>query len=238
MTSHLPNNPPRRMLIMDLDGVLVDTEPLNFECWNSAFEQILGFRIEGVHTQLVGLTLDEIYALWMRSCPDPDLRLDTTLRGRLLARKTELFLELGVDRLTPMPGSIELVRVAREGGWYTALASRSLRRRLHKTLEFAHIPALFDVMLGGEDIVDPDTDRKIHSRAAHVFGIAPADCLVVEDSISGIIDALAAGIGTVIGLTTSLDRAALQTAGAHRVIDRLSDIHLPALREEAAPSSL
>lgn len=237
MTSLYPADPLRRMLILDLDGVLVDTEPLHFECWNEAFRQLLGFRLEGGHTQLVGLTLDEIYELWMRSCPDSTRQLDTGLRERLLARKTELFLSLGVGRLAPLPGSVELVRAARDAGWYTALASRSKRLRLHRTLELAAVPALFDVVLGSEDVVDPVTDRKIHSRAAEMFGIDPARCWVVEDSLSGIIDALAAGIGMVIGLTTSLDRAALEGAGSHRVIDHLGEITLPALREGVAEST-
>ena len=56
--------------------------------------------------------------------------------------------------------------------------SRSLRMRLHRTLDIIHMPALFDLILGSEDAVDPTTDRKNHARAAHIFNIDPLACVV------------------------------------------------------------
>jgi beta-phosphoglucomutase-like phosphatase (HAD superfamily) len=212
---------PRRALILDCDGVLVDTEPVHFECWNQAFHELLGLRVPGDHTQLVGLTLDEIYRLWAGS-----EALTDDARARVLARKTELFYTVGQGRLVPIPGSLELIQRARSLGWYVALVSRAYRLRLHRTLEMAGMPAAFDAVLGYEDAVDPTTDRKNHARAAVMFGIEPANSLVVEDSVSGVRDALACGIGRVIGLTTSLSAAALWEAGAHEVVSHLDAIHI------------
>jgi HAD superfamily hydrolase (TIGR01509 family) len=229
MTSLTPANAeaPSRMLILDLDGVLVDTEALNFECWNHAFEQVLGFRIDGDHKQLVGLSLEQIYQLWLRSRPEQKFELDADMKRRLLTLKTEFMFATGTGKLVPMPGSIELVRGARAAGWYVALASRAKRLRLHWTLEASGLPALFDVVLGDEDVVDRLTDRKDHARAAEKFSIDPALCVVIEDSLSGITDALACGIGRVIGFTSSFDREMLLKAGAHEVVNHLSDVQLP-----------
>ncbi|MEP6988373.1 MAG: hypothetical protein ABI970_22405, partial [Chloroflexota bacterium] len=88
------------------------------------------------------------------------------------------------------------------------------------------MPALFDLILGSEDAVDPTTDRKNHARAAHIFNIDPLACVVIEDSVSGIKDALACGIGTVIGLTSSFDAAVLAQAGAHQIVSHLSEVAL------------
>ncbi|MEO8610902.1 MAG: HAD family phosphatase [Chloroflexota bacterium] len=211
----------RRMLILDFDGVLVDTEPIHFESWNRAFEELVNIRVEGDYRQLVGLTLDEIYKHWAGR-----LELNTDLKTQLLVRKTELFFTLGAGQLKPMPGSIDLLREAHARGWYTAVASRSKRLRLLRTLDLVQMPALFDVVLGTEDGVDLQTDRKNHARAGKVFGIEAANCVVVEDSVSGVVDAVACGIGRVIGFARALDRDALLAAGAHEVVEQLSDVQL------------
>ncbi|HEX2907378.1 MAG TPA: HAD family phosphatase [Phototrophicaceae bacterium] len=216
----------RRALILDFDGVLVDSEPIHFASWNQAFTEILGLRVVGGHTQLVGLALEEIYQLWLRANTGAPIELTPELRTQLLARKTELFFAIGAERLTPMPGSLDLIHTAQAQGWYVAVVSRSLRLRLHRTLELMRMPALFDLVLGSEYAVDPQSGRKDHARAAAMFGIDPARCVAVEDSASGIADAVAAGIGGVIGLTTSLEVTVLQAAGAHEVVDSLAAIRL------------
>ena len=216
----------RRMLILDFDGVLVDTEPVHFESWNRAFDELLGFQIEGDFRQLVGLTLDEIYRLWADSPAGKHITIQPEMKAALLTRKTELYFVIGADRLSPMPGSIDLLRQAHAQGWYTAIASRGVRLRLHRTLDLIHMPALFDAVLGLEDLVDPGTDRKNHARAGKLFGIEPAACVVVEDSASGVADAAACGIGRVIGFAHTIDRDVLLGAGAHEIITHLADVKL------------
>ncbi len=218
MTSNL-----RRCLILDFDGVLVDTEPLHFESWQRAFEQLMGIRIDGNYHLLVGLSLEQIYQRW---AGDSIHLLTGDLRQQLLMLKTETFLALAAEQLQPMAGSIACLRRAQAAGWYTALVTRSLRMRLHRTLDIIHMPALFDLILGSEDAVDPLTDRKDHARAAHLFNIDPLACVVIEDSVSGVKDALASGIGTVIGLTSSLDAQTLAQAGAHQIVARLDEVAL------------
>lgn len=222
----MPSNKPKRALIFDFDGVIVSTEKLHFESWNAAFDEMLGIRIGGSYQQLVGLTLTEIYALWCNATPGPPLHLTEAQGERLLARKTELFFELGRGRLRPIQGVIPLAHRARALGWYITVSSRSRRMRMLRTMEMAGLPALFDLVMGCEDGVDPRTDRKHHSRTVAPFGIAPANCVVIEDSASGIRDALDCGIGHVIGLTTSLDHATLRAAGAHVTVDDLDQVVL------------
>jgi beta-phosphoglucomutase-like phosphatase (HAD superfamily) len=214
----------RQGLILDFDGVLVDSEPIHFESWNQAFSEVLATRLKADHSVLVGLSLDDIYRLWLQD--RPEVVLTPLLKKQLLQRKTDLFFSIGAQRLKPMPGSLDLIRSAQAQGWYVMVASRSLRSRLHRTLGVMKFPALFDLMMGAEDVIDPATDRKCHSRAAHVFGIEPNSCVVIEDSASGVADANACGIGRVIGLTSSLKPEQLHAAGAHEVVDRLSAVQL------------
>jgi len=217
----------RHMLIFDFDGVLADTEPLHFAAWNQAFQERLGLRLADDHRVLVGLKLHEMYQLWLNAAPDRSITLTEAVKQQLLERKTELFFAQVAARLTPMPGSVALLRQAHALGWYTAIASRSARLRMLHTLDMINMPALFDLVLGAEEVVDPVSRRKIHARAAHLFGIDPAQSVVIEDSASGVSDARDSGIGYVIGLTTSLTRDTLLEAGAHQVVDHLTEIALP-----------
>jgi HAD superfamily hydrolase (TIGR01509 family) len=208
------------MLILDFDGVVVDTEPVNYEAWQTMFDREMGLRHEGTHHVLVGLTLDEIFRLWLPELPDRDTM------ERLLTLKNEHYFALAAERLTPMPGIVDLLNRAIDAGWYTAIASRSRRVRLLRTLELLRLPAIFDAVLGYEDGVNHKTERKEHARAARMFGIDPAHCLVIEDSTQGIRDALDCGIGMVIGITSSLAPELLEAAGAHRVVSSLDDVAL------------
>lgn len=218
---------PRRVLIFDFDGVVVDTECVHFESWNAALHETLGVRLNGDYTQIVGRTLDELYETWTSSGIIPVEALDEPMKQRLLARKTDLFFEIGVERLTPVAGVAELVQRAQAQGWYTAIASRGRRLRLLRTLQIARLPAVFELVLGSDVIVNPTSDRKVHSRAARMFDADPADCVVIEDSAAGVADACASGIGWVIGLTTSASPEELYRWGADQVVSSLDQVMLP-----------
>lgn len=218
---------PRRVLILDFDGVVVDTERVHFESWSAALDEIFGVRLSGDYRQIVGLTLDQLYDEWTASGLIVAERLNESTRQKLLARKTDYFFEIGATQLLPVPGVAELVRRAQFLGWYAAVASRGRRIRILRTLELVRMPAVFELVLSSDDIVDASTDRKVHSRAAEMLRALPADCVVVEDSEAGVSDALDSGIGWVIGLTTSSEPADLYEAGADDVVDTLYDVHLP-----------
>lgn len=210
----------KRALILDFDGVMVDSEPVNFASWDEAFYQVLGARLDDPRKWRVGLSLSEIYELWSQA------GISDAKKTEILAQKRKLFFSMGADGLKPMPGSVELIRRAHSLGWYVAVASRASRHRVHQTFDIMKMPALFDLVLGGEDCIHPETDRKDHAKAARILGIDPAVCVVIEDSASGVMDARAGGIGRVIGLTSSLDAATLRAAGAHEVVSELGAVGL------------
>lgn len=210
----------RKMLILDFDGVVTDTEPLNYAAWAAMFAQEMGITRPDDHTPLVGLTLNEIFLLWLPELPD------VAEQERLLALKNGLFFDLVARGLEPLPGCVDLVRRAIAGGAYTAIVSRSRRVRLLRTLEAIRFPAIFDMVLGYEDGANLTTDRKNHARAAEIYGIDPADCVVIEDSVQGVRDALDCGIGRVIGYTSSLPADTLTGAGAHQVVADLNAVAL------------
>ncbi len=217
---------PRHVLIFDFDGVVVHTEKVHFESWNATFEEEYGVRLEGDYTQVVGLTLDELMQMWTASGALPASVLQPEVQERLLARKTDHFFEIAETIMEPVAGVADLVHKAQNLGWYAAIASRGHRRRLLKTLEMSQIPAVFELVMTADHIVDPETDRKVHSLAAEALGAYAADCIVIEDSVGGIVDASNSAIGWIIGLTSSVDANELLAAGADETVDSLSEVEV------------
>ncbi len=214
----------RRALLLDFDGVLVDSEPLNFETWNMTFREMYGRHLERDHRVMVGLSLRDILRLWTHAEDFPPLELTPDVERALLNRKTEHFFAQAGQRLRPTAGSVELIRHLRAAGWYVAIVSRSARLRLVRILDLIHMPALFDLVLGGEDAIHPRTDRKDYALACTLLRAAPADCVVVEDSVTGIEDACRAGVGSVMGMTTSLSAEVLKAGGANMAIETLATL--------------
>ncbi|MEM7128137.1 MAG: HAD family phosphatase [Chloroflexota bacterium] len=211
--------PQRRALILDFDGVIVETEKLHFDCWNAAFVEQFDIQLDGSYRQIVGLSLRDIYGLWCNATDGAPLVLTSSVEQALLDRKTELYYELGDEILEPVPGIIELIQWAHGQGWYVTIASRARRVRLLRTLEMLKMPVYFDLIMGTEDVVDPHTEQKVHTKTLTPFDIQPTHAIVIEDSASGVRNAKACHAGCVIGLTTSLKRDTLLAVGADHVVD-------------------
>ncbi len=218
----------RRVLIFDFDGVVVHTEETHFASWRAAIRDFFDVDVEGDYRQVIGLSMADLMTMWIERGVLPATVREESVLEELLQQKTNYFFELGQHSLRPLEGIAELVRSAQQQGWYCAIASRGRRMRMLRTLELARIPAVFELVLSADDIVDPRTDRKNHAIAAHALGAHPADCVVIEDSVDGLLDACSSGIGRVVGITTSIAEQALLDSGAHEVIHQLAEFTLKA----------
>lgn len=215
-------------LLLDCDGVIVHSEPLNFACWNDAYEQVLGIRLSGDYRQLVGLDLEAIHALWCRGGKLSSAQLGDEAKRDLLEIKSQLFRQRAKTHLKPVDGIRGLIQRARRLGWPLAVVSAALGKRLELTLRIAGLSGAFDLLLSGEDIPPGPEPLKDYRRAARELSVPPEACVVVEDSASGVRAARIAGIGNVFGLTTSYDEGSLRNAGAHWVVSSLAEVQLSA----------
>ena len=116
--------------------------------------------------------------------------------------------------LEPIPGALPALRAVAAAGIPVAVASNSMRWELAAKLERLGIAAL----VGGrvfsfEDVPRPKPAPDIYLAAARACGAAPAECVVVEDSLLGAQAGIAAGC-RVLGLTGGTDAAVFQAIGA------------------------
>ncbi len=181
-----------RGVIFDLDGVLVSTDEYHFRSWVrlceeegfTFFDRVFNHRFRGVgRLQCVHLLLT---AAGEEYTPDR--------QQEVAERKNRYFAE-SLETVTPeclLPGALEMLNGLRERGIRVAVASNS--RNAKPIIEKTGIGGLLEVVVDGYDIANSKPDPEVFLLAARRLGLSPAECLVVEDAVAGIVAAARAGM--------------------------------------------
>jgi HAD superfamily hydrolase (TIGR01509 family) len=176
--------------LFDMDGLLVDSEPL----WSVA-ETELAARYGGVwdaeiKARCIGTALPDAVPVMLDYFgvvdPTPEQLLEA--QDWLLARMVELFATV----LPLQPGALELVDALRAAGVPTALVSSSYRVLVDAVLTLLGA-GRFDFTLSGDEVARTKPDPEPYLTAAAALGVDPQRCVVLEDAPSGIAAAEAAG---------------------------------------------
>jgi len=205
-------------VIFDCDGVLVDSEVLALEVELAILaEQGLHFEREDYVTRFMGLSYDAFH-----DAIDDDARkrmgrpVSGIIRDELAARLRQTM----IARLTEVPGATAAVAATR---LLKAVASSSTKEGLERKLRQVGLWQYFEPHIYSADHVThakPAPDLFLH--AAERLGVKPDACLVLEDSVNGVIAARAAGMRVwgFLGGGHVHDRlgARLTTAGAERLV--------------------
>ncbi len=211
-----------KLVIFDCDGVLVDSEVIS----NDVLAQALS--AEGLPTTLPEARRDYQGLLLSEVLSEAEAKLGRALPQDWLARYEHDRAEVFRRELRAVPGAAEAVTACTEAGLDVCVASQGKLEKIRLSLELTGLRALFaERALFSAHLVPrgkPHPDLFLH--AAEAMGVAPADCVVVEDSPSGVLAARAARM-RVLGYAADSDADALQSAGAE-VVWELGEI-LPRL---------
>jgi HAD superfamily hydrolase (TIGR01509 family) len=195
-------------VIFDMDGVLVESEPFIAEA------AVRMFAEKGVEVR------PEDFRPFIGMGEDRFLGGVAESRGVVLDmprdkdRTYEIYLELIPGRLEPLPGVAGFIARCRALGLKLAVASSADRVKVTGNLRELRLPSdTFDAVVVGEDIVRKKPAPDIFLEAARRLGLEPGTCLVIEDAVSGVTAAKAAG-SRCLGLTTSFSADQLASAGA------------------------
>lgn len=176
-----------KAFIFDMDGVIVDSEPLHFEVSRRIMRDFgLELPDEAFHPY-VGITNEQMWT-------DVIARysLNTTITEML---KKDFLLKKEVFRdLQPIKGIPELLTNLKKDGIATGLASSSEREFIEMVLEKLQIRGYFQAIVSGEEVERSKPEPEIFLRAAKLLNVEPADCLVLEDSKHGVEAAKRAGM--------------------------------------------
>jgi HAD superfamily hydrolase (TIGR01509 family) len=200
-------------VIFDCDGTLVDSEPLARTAWEQALAPY-GYAVADADIEAtVGLPYERTHAHYAARVELPPARDFWSLFS------TELY-SLIDNGLVVFEDAVGAARELRGRGIPLAVASSSPRERLHRTLRRAELLDVFDVTVAGDEVARGKPEPDMFLVAAERLGVAPADCVAIEDSPPGVAAAVAAGMTTVAVCRVPGTEATL--AAADRVVDVLT----------------
>lgn len=203
-------------VVFDLDGVIVDSHPLHRIAWKD-FLRSIGKEVDehALDFVLDGRTRKEILLHFLGPLTDEQLNH----YGRL---KDELLRTLA-DQMRTIPGVVEFLDNLAHSGIRMALATSASCQRACGTLNELGIAHHFQTIVTGDDVAAGKPDPAIYLLAAKRLKFACESLLAVEDAVSGVRSATAAGI-RCIGVAAPERAAALQAAGADFVISDFRDL--------------
>jgi len=180
-----------RGVIFDLDGVLVKTDELHYASWKQVteaegipFDRSVNERLRGISR------LDSVRIILERA---PRQYSDAE-QAALAERKQAVFRSF-LEHLTAadiLPGAVELVSALRARGIRTAVGSSS--KNTSFIVDKLGLRGYFDVVVDGNDVVRAKPDPEVFLLAAARLGLAPQECVVVEDAVAGVEAARRAGM--------------------------------------------
>ncbi|HTD07592.1 MAG TPA: HAD family phosphatase [Solirubrobacteraceae bacterium] len=197
------------MVIFDCDGVLVDSEKIS----NEVLAEML--RAEGLPTTieqargdyqglLLGEIVDAVEARLGRPLPDDWVADYERERSEVFRRE-----------LRAVPGVKEVVRRATDAGVKVCVASQGKLEKTRLSLDLTGLRELFvdNALFSAHSVPRGKPHPDLFLQAASTMGVEPSNCVVIEDTPSGVTAAVRAGM-RVFGYAADSDAVALREAGA------------------------
>jgi len=184
-------------VIFDMDGVIADTNPTHSEAFRQFFDsRNIPHSEEEFAKHMYGKHNSYIMNYFFHQDLDPE---EVTA---LAEEKEALFRKLYAPIAKPIDGLLPFVDALRGAGMKTAIATSAPKANLDLVLDCFDLHARMDSLLSSEDVTRYKPDPDIYLKTADRLGVSPEDCVVFEDSYSGVSAAINAEM-KVVGVLTS-----------------------------------
>ncbi|RJP26623.1 MAG: HAD family phosphatase [Candidatus Omnitrophota bacterium] len=213
-------NSERKAVIFDMDGVLIDSERAHQQAEIGALA-LHGLRVTvkdlkpyaGANRDAFRIGIDKQFGVkldWDAVYEEKDKRL------------FQMF-----EEVNTLPGVIDLLRDLKSAGLKLAIATSSTKAQLDFIVHKFGFDSLFDEMVCTIDITRSKPDPEIFLVASERLGVESGECVVIEDSLNGLLAAKAAGM-TVIAITSTFRREEL--INADLIIDSFDELSVEMLQ--------
>lgn len=205
-----------KAILFDMNGVIIDDEHIHEKAFQ---ETVKKYGIDLSHKD---------YLICCAGKTDRDGYYDIAKKFQidlpvenLLVEKSRLYLDLFPLHKKSYTGVIVLIKKLAED-YQIALTSSSSRNEVDLIIKEFEIEENFAVTISGDDVKKGKPDPEPYIKTAQALGLDTKECLVIEDSVSGVRSAKAAGC-YCIGITTTHSREDLQEADA--IVDSFAEIN-------------
>ena len=204
-----------RGVLFDLDGIIVDTLHYHFLAWKHMFET-LGGRVSE-HTVLLheGRNSREILPILIK---EAGVHIPEEQQARFIEEKRAYY--RSIVHVKQYPGAIQTIDALKRRGYKVALVTACALKNMQHSLNPGQ-QAHFDFIITGDEIPRAKPFPDSYLEAARQLGLAPAECLVVENAPLGIEAAKNAGM-RCIAIETTLGREHL--ASADRILPSIRNL--------------
>lgn len=180
-------------VIFDMDGLLIDSEPLWSEAMKEVFAKLNFYLKDEDYANTTGLRTSEIVAYWYPRFVG---------KGKSEEEITEEILNLASDKIIKrgkaMKGIEYILSFFRERQFRIGLASSSPMKLIERVLEHLHVREYFQALYSAEHEIYGKPNPSVYLSCAEELNSAPVECIVFEDSINGMVAGKAARMKVVV----------------------------------------
>ncbi len=180
--------------VFDMDGLLLDTEPL----WGESMLAVAGHYEIPVTLQqfrhTTGLRIFEVTRFWKEKFPWPGNTDSETVANDIL----DDIIARAKEKGRVLPGVLHCLQWMQSQGIRTGLATSSPVRMVESLMQHFKLSAYFDAIHSADTALFGKPHPEVYLQCAHALNIAPYDCVAFEDSVNGMIAAKAARMKVVV----------------------------------------
>ena len=205
-----------KAVIFDWDGTLADTRKAVVQSFQKVLTEA-GCRVSDEFiARRMGIGTKKTIIEAFRECR---MRLDVSTLEKLADEKVRI--QAGLADIVSLFGGVTELLEALQGKTKIALATMSGRKVVDKLLPAKRIAKYFDVVVSADEVANPKPDPEVFLVAAKKLGVAPEDCVVVEDSVFGVRAAKAANMKCIAVPSGAYSKEELEQEQPDLMIDSL-----------------
>ena len=206
-----------KTVIFDMDGVIVDTEPVHHHAYIRHFEELNIEVDDKMYNSFIGSSTKNIYKYIKEyfQLPHPT--------EELIGRKRELF-NVAFEEATHLKlidGVLDLIRDLHKNQIQLIVASSSAHVTINAIFKRFNLDQYFSYKVSGEDFPQSKPNPAIFNKAVELSGHQKNECIIIEDSANGIKAANAAGVFVIGYKGESLNQ---DYSLANKVISHFNEI--------------
>lgn len=183
-----------RAIIFDFDGLILDTETPEVRAWQKVFRSRGAEFPDSWWIHAIGRGADQIHETPIEVL---ERQLGYPCERMLVLSEYESLRMSAIEASPVLPGILDLIQAALEGGIKLGVASSSKRAWVARHLERVGLLDSFEAVLCAEDVQNAKPFSDLYVAACARLGVAPSEAIALEDSPNGIRSAKAAGLACI-----------------------------------------